>query len=246
LPGWLDSVIAKALAKDPEARFQTAREFGAALLAAREELNIGGGSESRGEAPAAKNDRSSGLPAAVTAPVTRAPRGENATSPPALGTGSRAPAPSPWSPGDIEEIVRQLTPILGPLAKITVKRAAAQAPDRAELYQILARELRSDDERKRFLATAPRDARKDNASMPHAASQPSNPAPELTQDQIAPATLERAAKILTRYLGPIAVVIVKKTAVSASDESDLYARLAERIADSRERARCVAELTRAF
>jgi hypothetical protein len=42
------------------------------------------------------------------------------------------------------------------------------------------------------------------------------------------------------------VVIVKKTAASAKDESDLYARLADRIADERERARCVADLRRAF
>jgi hypothetical protein len=247
LPGWLDAVIAKALAKDPAARFQTAREFGAALLAAREDLNFSGAREYRREVPAAKNDPASGLPAAgVTTPVTRAARGAEATPPPALGAECQRPAPSPWAPGDLAEIVRQLTPILGPLAKITVKRAAVQARDRAELYQILARELRSDDERKRFLATPPRAAGKDGASMPPVASQPSNPLPEVTKDQIAPATLERAARILARYIGPIAVVIVKKTAASAADETDLYARLAERIADSRERARCVAELTRAF
>jgi hypothetical protein len=41
-------------------------------------------------------------------------------------------------------------------------------------------------------------------------------------------------------------VIVKKAAVNATDESDLYTRLADRIADERERARCVADLTRAF
>ena len=65
-------------------------------------------------------------------------------------------------------------------------------------------------------------------------------------DSMAPATLERAAKILARYIGPIAAVIVKKTAASAVDESDFYARLADRIANEHERARCVAELTRPF
>ena len=95
-------------------------------------------------------------------------------------------------------------------------------------------------------ATAPRGARKDGASMRAVAAPLSNAGPELTKDQIAPATLERAAKILAHYIGPIAVVIVKKTAVSASGEMYLYERLAERIADSRERARCVAELTRTF
>jgi len=252
LPAWLDPLIAKALAKDPGARFQTAREFGTALTAARTDSNFSSGDEYRREALAAKNDAADGpsasgpLAAGATAPVTRVPRGAEATPLQPPDAESRRPAPSGWSPEDIAEIARQLTPILGPLAKITVKRAAAQAPGRAELYQILARELRSDEERGRFLATAPRDARKDGAAAPSVASQASNLLPQFTKDQIAPATLERAAKILARYIGPIAVVIVKKTAASASDETDLYVRLAERIADSRERARCVAELTRTF
>ncbi len=156
---------------------------------------------------------------------------------PQLPAEAKQSAPG-WSPADIAEIVRQLTPILGPLAKITVKRAAELTRDRARLYQILARELRSDDERKRFLATAPRQARGDSG--------PASPAVPNTHDPIAPATLERAAKILARYIGPIAGVIVKKAAVNATDESDLYTRLADRIADERERARCVADLTRAF
>jgi eukaryotic-like serine/threonine-protein kinase len=135
---------------------------------------------------------------------------------------------------------------LGPLAKITVKRAAEQTRDRTELYQMLARELRSDDERKRFLASAPREARGDSGPvLPSSVPKPINSASDSTHDPIAPATIERAAKILARYIGPIAVVIVKKTAASAVDESDLYARLADRIADERERARCVADLTRA-
>ncbi len=230
LPGLLDPVIAKALAKDPAARYQTAEEFGAALSTVREDLGFSPGRENRREAPAAKDNPVSYVRAVgPTAPVTKPPPAAN---------------PPGWSLGEITEIVRQLTPILGPLAKITVRRAAAQTRDRAELYQMLARELRTDDERKRFMATAPRDVSKDRGSVRSVMSKPFNSAPDIANDAIAPATLERAAKILARYIGPIALVIVKKTAASALDESDLYARIAERVADEGERARCVAELTR--
>jgi eukaryotic-like serine/threonine-protein kinase len=222
LPGLLDRVIAKALAKDPAARYQTAEEFSAALCTVREDLGFSAGRENRREAHAAKGAANpASWPAiGLTAPVSKP------MPAPALDPASQRSAQSPpgGSLGDIAEIVRQLTPILGPLAKITVKRAAERTRDRAELYQILARELRTDDERKRFMAVAPREASRDSP--------------------IAPATLERAAKILARYIGPIAVVIVKKTAVSALDEADLYAHLAERIGDECERARCIAEFTR--
>jgi hypothetical protein len=60
---------------------------------------------------------------------------------------------------------------------------------------------------------------------------------------IAPSTLERTARILARYIGPIAAVVVKKAAPAALDESDLYAKVAGRIADVDERARFVADLT---
>jgi serine/threonine-protein kinase len=254
LPRVLDPIIAKALEKDPAARYQTAQEFGVALHTVQEDLGWSVGRGYRREAHASKDPASFVSATRATEPVTRpqppagAKPASDATTAPSLDRASERWAQSPlgWSPGDIAEIVRQLTPILGPLAKITVKRAAERTRDRAELYHILARELRSDDERKRFLATAPREARGESGPVPFAVPKPINSAPDSTHDPIAPATLERAAKILARYIGPIAVVIVKKTAASAADESDLYARLADRIADERERARCVADLTRAF
>ncbi|MGD0501913.1 MAG: serine/threonine-protein kinase [Steroidobacteraceae bacterium] len=226
LPELLDRVIARALAKDPAARYQTAEEFGAALSTVRDDLGRGGGRHETRHEPRVERGPASDVSAMdVTARVTK-------PQPPSTQN------PAGWSVADIAEIVRQLTPILGPLAKITVKRAADQTRYRAELYRILAGELRTDEERKRFLATAPRETRAVGGSMPSSMSKP--------LDSMAPATLERAAKILARYIGPIAAVIVKKTAASAVDESDFYARLADRIANEHERARCVAELTRPF
>jgi hypothetical protein len=44
-------------------------------------------------------------------------------------------------------------------------------------------------------------------------------------------------------LGPIAGVVVKKTAPAALSELDLYRRLSERITDAQERARFIAEIS---
>jgi eukaryotic-like serine/threonine-protein kinase len=242
LPGMLDSIIARALERDPAARYQTAQEFAAALHDVREDLGWRTARAHRGGALTAKNPAASIPETHATIPATH--RHPVPDAAPALDSASEPSVQSPlgWSPTDIAEIVRRLTPILGPFAKITVRRAAEQTRNRAEIYQMLARELRSDDERMRFLAAAPSEARGESGPVP------SNVPKALdsvgTPDLIAPATLERATKILARYIGPIAVVIVKKTAASSTDESDLYARLADRIADERERARCVADLNR--
>ena len=236
LPEFLDRVVAKALAKDPASRYQTAEEFASALSTGRDCLGGSEVGEPRREAYAERAHSADVSPVQVTAPATQLQPPTHAASAPGRSSPTSAQNPPGWSVSDIAEIVRQLTPILGPLAKITVKRAAGQTRHRAELYRILAEELRTEEERKRFLATAPRETRGIGGPPPASVSKP--------LASIAPATLERAAKILARYIGPIAAVIVKKTAASALDESDFYARLAERIANEHERARCVADLTR--
>jgi hypothetical protein len=116
---------------------------------------------------------------------------------------------------------------------------------RERLCAELAAQLRTDEERKRFLDGASIAARRDGG-VPTASAPPANITNSSPSGTIAAATLDRTARILMRYIGPIAAVLVKKTAPAALNESDLYARLAERLTDVRERARFIAELTRPF
>jgi eukaryotic-like serine/threonine-protein kinase len=215
MPALLDPVLAKALAKDPDARFQTAEEFAAAVAA---------------------------VSAALAATVQVSEPAKRIESTPV-----RAPPATGWTSEELAEIEQRLTPILGPMARIVVKRAAARTRDRERLCLELAAQLRTDEERKRFLDSASNPGRRDEGAMP-AASVPAASAPPGTpaDGAIAAATLDRTANILMRYIGPIAAVLVKKTAAAALNESDLYTRLADRITDVRERARFIAELTRPF
>ena len=113
LPTLLDPVLEKALAKDPAARFQTAREFALALTAAA--------------------------------------------------------SASAWSAAELVEIEQHLAAILGPMERIVVKRAAASSHDRQRLCAELALQLRTDEERRRFLAATGDTARR-NAANPSAAA----------------------------------------------------------------------------
>jgi serine/threonine-protein kinase len=226
LPALLDPLVERALAKKADERFQTAEEFSTAIQQATISLGLNMAPRTLSPARVAEDSR-----AAVTVQDTDCPS-------------EVALAPTPavdWTPEELAGIEQQLTPILGPMARIIVKRAAAQTRDRERLCQALAGQLRTDEERKRFLH---------GASMPlyrkdGAVADASVLGGRLSgaSGAISGATLDRSAKILMRYLGPIAVVLVRKAAATAQNEVDLYARLAERISDSSERARFIAELS---
>ena len=128
------------------------------------------------------------------------------------------------------------------MARILVKRAATLTRDREQLCQGLAEHhLRTDEERKRFLSGVSAGAY--TGRSPRAAPDDTG---STTRDEIAAATLDRTTKILMRYMGPIAAVLVKKTASAARNETDLYTRLGERITEVKERERFLAEVRRPF
>jgi len=60
-------------------------------------------------------------------------------------------AASAVTPEVVDEAGRALTPYLGPIAKVVVKRAAAVTQNRQEFYQLLADELPSEKDRAGFL-----------------------------------------------------------------------------------------------
>lgn len=238
VPAMLDPVLAKGLAKDPDARYQTAGEFAAAIAAVSDALGRSDARDGRG-LPTAEVE---GIAATVL--MTRhMPRVGTVPAPEPQST--RTGPPRGCTPEQLADIERHLTPILGPMARIVVKRAAALTEDREQLCRSLVEYLHGDEERQRFLRDVSMEPRTATLAPQTAAAAATNPGARSTIGVITPETQDRTTTVLMRYIGPIAAILVKKTAQSATGEVEFYQRLTERITDESERARCFAELTRA-
>jgi eukaryotic-like serine/threonine-protein kinase len=61
---------------------------------------------------------------------------------------------------------------------------------------------------------------------------------------LTPEGTQRASQLLARYIGPIATIVARKAASTASNEAQLYALLAEKIAAGPERDRFIREAQR--
>jgi serine/threonine-protein kinase len=149
-----------------------------------------------------------------------------------------------WSREQLAEVERQLTQIVGPLAKVLVRSAASNTANRQQLYAMLADHLHTPEERRRFLAgeatTGATGPGKALGAAPAAI-----PAGLHSGRPLTPEMLQRATQLLARYLGPIASVLTKKAAQTAVDEPQLYSLLASKLSDPAERQRFMREAERA-
>ena len=144
----LSRVLEKSLEKTPEARFQTAEQFQAALIG----LDLGGTSQ------AAATMRMRDQPG-LGAPLPR-------SATPALGTPARVESTPPagvksdtglksWDAAVLEHVRKNLAVYVGPMAKVFVSRAARNARNVEELYRALAAEIAAPADREKFLRSQP-------------------------------------------------------------------------------------------
>jgi serine/threonine protein kinase len=161
VPRWLSAAIMRALAKDPDQRFQSAAEFRAALMddITREVTPIRRPSATAptaapptGTAPTVAASPMTGpavMTPAVTTPgfTTPAITGPGTTS---TVTGSAPPAS--FDPATLDRLAQALAPHLGPIAKVLVTRAARRAQNLHDLQEALAAEIQTPEDRRRFLA----------------------------------------------------------------------------------------------
>jgi serine/threonine-protein kinase len=133
VPQELSHILAKSLEKVPEARFQTAEEFHAAL---------------RGLALSSKSSFSA---------TPTFPRAGVATPQPtpAPSIHQTSTASKSWDPAVLENARKNLAVFVGPMAKVLVNRAAKNAQSVTELYQVLASEITTPSDREKFLRSRP-------------------------------------------------------------------------------------------
>lgn len=130
----------------------------------------------------------------------------------------------------------RLAPILGPIAGPLVDKAAEKAGSIKELYSTLALRIDSGPERDRFVKLG-------SATSPETqpAPKPKPPPREATAPTIPAADLESIARLMTRYIGPIAPILVKRESRSTTSLEELRRQLAALIADKEDRAKFLRE-----
>ena len=140
------------------------------------------------------------------------------------------PALGAFDPALLKELEAALAPHLGPIARVAVHDAAKTAGTVAELVRQLAWEI-PDAAKAAFL--------KKFADVSWVRSQPGAPpsghATVGVAAEFSAEILAEAEHRLAQHLGPVARVVVKRAAVKARDQAELYLLLAEEIEDAAER-----------
>jgi eukaryotic-like serine/threonine-protein kinase len=206
----VEAVLHRALACERDDRYPSARAFREALQAAY-------------AAPVASVVSKDTL-STITA-TTRLP-----FLPRLPGGGSSGSLPPPgWDEALLQNVVQQLARFVGPLAKVLVRKAAARTKDLDGLYGQLASELDSDDDRRAFLA-ARASARPAVAAVSRGGPSTPQPSVRIGHDGVINAdVVDRAARELAPYLGPMAKVIATRTATRALSRHQFYLLLAEEL-----------------
>ena len=206
VPEALKRVIAKSVAFDPAQRYPDAATFARAA----------------GDA----------LPAA-----TSQLRGRGVAS--SDTEGETTPAEATFAAETLHGIERDLAIFIGPMASIAVKRAARQANDLLVLYELLARQVANPTDRAEFLARG-RQRAAEGLGRPRSPPRISSARtveqrPDPTGNAPNPASILAIESDLTRYIGPIARILVKRELTKFESLAKLCLVLATHIPDERQR-----------
>jgi len=214
LPPTFDAVVARALAKKAPDRFQTAREFQAAMLAALQgkTMNATASAMQRSEA-----SRAAGAPPSVRMPLAIAPE-------------------------VLADIERSLSRHVGPLAPVLLKKSQSEARTIEDFFRALAEHVPEGDEQQAFMkkmATV-----KSAVSTQPIATQTKTQATAARPERhhFTPEVLAMAEKSLASYVGPLARVLIKEAAGKSGNLKELYAQLAAHIDSEEERRAFLASL----
>ena len=140
--------------------------------------------------------------------------------------GEAAPTEPSLSAEVLQNAERRLTGIMGPIAGVLVRQAAAKAASREDLYEALAKSIANPIDRKSFLdwTTDPRPP--GQVVTPRTTRIPEGPAApgHITSEEI-----EEITGALKPYVGPIATQLVARERQAATSKADLCHRLSLRI-----------------
>jgi serine/threonine-protein kinase len=234
-PPFYDAIIARALAKNPEHRYPDAASFKAAV-----QRGVGQPFDTTvWERTLVKMaDR------VVAAPVMPGTGSRSGSIVPPTNTGgSGTQLPDHWDKAVLQQAEASLAKLVGPLASVLVRRAARECTDLPTLYAKLAEQVSNPQARTAFLERATTitsiKSTTSSGSVLRPAPTALGNAPPLPE-----ALLDTAARLLAQHVGPIAKVMVKKSAARTNDRESFYRLLAEAVPEGPARHKLLAELQR--
>jgi serine/threonine-protein kinase len=213
----LDAVVQRALARNPDDRFQTGGEFIDALTMAI-------------EATGTDNSRSLDLTAISLKPETKRATAQSVSSrnPASVHSNTMSARLTSETLGAVE---LALARVIGPIARVVLKKASEEATDAETLLSSLSAQIPIESEARRFRELAERTMRADTGLA------------GLQLDaMISNADADAAHAALLPLIGPIARVLVKRVAQKAMGHEDFHQMLAEYIPDEAQRITFIAKM----
>jgi serine/threonine protein kinase len=143
-----------------------------------------------------------------------------------------------FDPALLKRLETALAQHAGPIAALVVKNAAKKAKSQAELVQLVAGEIADPAPRAAFekaFSEASRPQSQPPNGMKSGPKTTLDPASALAASRFPLQVLERAERRLAEYIGAVARVVVKRAALKARDEAELYLLLADEIENKEEK-----------
>jgi serine/threonine-protein kinase len=175
--------------------------------------------------------------AAFSMAVADAMSGRSGEPQPTVNAAQTTSGGASFSAELLRETERDLATFIGPMASIAVRRAARNVSDLLELYELLARQVADPKDRTEFLARG-----RQRAALGLGRPRPLPPSAKTNErSSVSPAKSPNPASIvaiesdLTRYIGPIARILVKRELGKFESLAKLCLVLATHIPDERER-----------
>ncbi len=203
----IEAVAHKALARNPEDRFQTAERF-------LESLHVA--IEARPHENLLPVDLAKLSRPGTDAPASPTPTPEmlNVTMAEQLSISAK------------DELSRRLARWLGPIARLIVKQSLQDTTEVDTLLASLSRQIKTDAGIEQFRQDAEKLLREDLGM-----------AFERAQETISDAEIKAAVDALITLIGPLARRLVSRQALTAVGRDDFYRRLADEIPDDRAKTR---------
>ncbi len=228
-----DSVVSRAMAKQLDQRFASAAEFREALAAA---ATLSDSSDGNATVLVEKAQWLNTITRAKQArPTPKSHGSQGSVNDPS--SPSDPGRPSQWDAPTLSRIERSLASYVGPMAKFMVRDAARSCSDVQSLTSALALHIGEGQKRQKFLVEANPSSQATTVAPTAVLSRTpipvAPPSASLRQDvPLSDDIKAHATQVLTRQLGPIAKVLVKRAAEQARGQAQFLDLLLEACPES--------------